>query len=87
MNKATWNKDKTVLTYKTDDGDWLKEIYNDDLNLLKRTTSYGEWMECEYVKKGKAKGRIAIIRKNDGTYKTFNYDEAGKLIQKKARDK
>ena len=84
MNRPKWNKDRTVLNYKTEEGDWLKEIYNKSLNLLKRTTSWGEWMECEYVKTGKAKGKIAIIRKNDGTYKTFKYDEAGRLILKKA---
>jgi len=87
MNRPTWNKDRTVLNYKTEDGDWLKEVYNKSLNLIKRTTSWGEWMECEYVKHGKAKNKIAIIRKSDGTYKTFKYDEAGKLILNKASEK
>jgi hypothetical protein len=81
MNRPIWNKDRTVLTYKTEDGDWLKEVYNDKLNLLKRTTSWGEWMECTYVKNGKAKNKISVIHKSDGTYKKYMYDEQGKLIR------
>ena len=82
MNRPKWNKDRTVLMYKTEDGDWLKEIYNESLNLLKRTTSWGEWMECTYVTKGKAKGRLTSICKSDGTYITHNYDKEGKKIHK-----
>jgi len=81
MNRPTWNKDRTVLTYKTEDGDWLKEIYNESLNLLKRTTSWGEWMKCEYVATGRAKGRIETISKSDGTRKQYEYDKEGKLIK------
>ena len=87
MNRPTWNKERTVLNYKTEDGDWLKEVYNKNLNLLKRTTSWGEWVEYEYVKTGKAKNKIAIIRKSDGTYKTFKYDEEGKLMLNKGSKK
>lgn len=77
---VSWNKNKTELTYKISDDDWLKETYNKDLNLIKRTTSWGEWTEHEYVKKGKAIGRIAMIRKSDGTYQTFKYDAMGRKI-------
>mgnify|MGYP003349258537 CR=1 FL=1 len=82
MNRPKWNKDRTVLFYGTGDGDWLKEIYNKDLKLLKRTTSWGEWMECQYVTRGRAKGRLTMLRKSDGTHKTFKYDDAGKLTHK-----
>ena len=46
MSRPTWNKDKTELTYK-DGSRWLKETYNKDFNLIKRTTSWGEWTEHE----------------------------------------
>jgi hypothetical protein len=75
-----WNKNKTELSYKISDDDWLIETYNKDLNLIKRTTSWGEWTEHEYVKKGKAIGRIASIRKSDGTYQTFKYDLMGRKM-------
>ena len=86
MNRPTWNKDKTVLTYKTEEGDWLKETYNRDLNLIKRTTSWGEWTEHEYVEKGKAKGRIAVIRNSNGLVKTFVYEESGRINSKKGKE-
>ena len=38
---VSWNKNKTELTYKISDEDWLVETYNKDLNLIKRTTSWG----------------------------------------------
>jgi hypothetical protein len=86
MNRPKWNKDKTVLTYKTEEGDWLKETYNRDLNLIKRTTSWGEWTEHEYVEKGKAKGRIAVIRNSNGLVKTFVYEESGRINSKKGKE-
>ena len=79
MSRPKWNTDKTELIYK-DGSRWLKETFNKDLNLIKRTTSWGEWTEHEYVKKGKANGRIASIRKSDGTYETFKYDVNGRKI-------
>ena len=75
---VSWNKNKTELTYKISDDDWLIETYNKDLNLIKRTTSWGEWTEHEYVAKGKAKGRIAVIRNSEGLVKTFSYDLSGR---------
>jgi hypothetical protein len=77
-----WNADKTELTYKDDDR-WSKETFNKDLNLIKRTTSWGEWTEHEYVTTGKAKGRIAVIRNSEGLVKTFAYEENGRRISKK----
>ena len=72
-----WNADKTELVYK--DGDrWSKETFNKDLNLIKRTTSWGEWTEHEYVTTGKAKGRIAVIRNSEGLVKKFLYDLNGR---------
>ena len=52
-HSVTWNKDKSVLSYKDDDGVWSKEVFNKNLTLIKRTTSWGEWVEHEYVQKGK----------------------------------
>ena len=86
MSRPKWNKDKSVLTYETEEGDWLKETYNKDLNLIKRTTSWGEWTEHEYVEKGKAKGRIAVIRNSEGLFKKFSYDASGKLQTKKGTE-
>jgi len=82
-HSVTWNKDKSVLSYRDDDGVWLKEVFNKNLTLIKRTTSWGEWVEHEYVQKGKAKDRISSIRKSDGTYQTFKYDDMGRLMSKK----
>ena len=36
-HSVTWNKDKSVLTYKDDDGVWSREVFNKNLNLIKRT--------------------------------------------------
>jgi YD repeat-containing protein len=72
-----WNADKTELTY-TDGDRWSKETFNKDLNLIKRTTSWGEWTEHEYVATGKAKGRIAVIRNSEGLVKKFSYDLNGR---------
>jgi len=77
-----WNADKTELTY-TDGDRWSKETFNKDLNLIKRTTSWGEWTEHEYVATGKAKGRIAVIRNSEGLVKKFAYEENGRRISKK----
>jgi YD repeat-containing protein len=82
MSRPEWNKDKTELTY-VDEDRWLKETFNKDLNLIKRTTSWGEWTEHEYVEKGKAKGRIAVIRNSEGLVKTFAYDASGRRISRK----
>ena len=83
---VSWNKNKTELTYKISDDDWLIETYNKDLNLIKRTTSWGEWTEHEYVAKGKAKGRIAVIRNSEGLVKKFSYDSSGRLQSKKGTE-
>ena len=72
-----WNADKTELTY-TDGDRWSKETFNKDLNLIKRTTSWGEWAEHEYVATGNAKGRIAVIRNSEGLVKKFSYDLNGR---------
>jgi hypothetical protein len=85
MSRPTWNKDKTELTYK-DGSRWLKETYNKDFNLIKRTTSWGEWTEHEYVAKGKAKGRIAVIRNSEGLVKTFSYDLSGRRSSHKDKE-
>jgi hypothetical protein len=80
-----WNADKTELVYK--DGDrWSKETFNKDLNLIKRTTSWGEWTEHEYVTTGKAKGRIALIRNSEGLVKKFLYDASGRLQSNKGTE-
>ena len=80
----TWSENNTgkTLTYKTVDGDWLKEVFNADLNLIKRTTSFGDWAEYLYVRRGKAKGKILSIKMSGGVHKTFKYDDAGKLIRR-----
>ena len=85
MSRPKWNADRTELTYK-DGSRWLKETFNKDLNLIKRTTSWGEWTEHEYVQKGKAKGRIAVIRNSEGYVKTFSYDLSGRLQSKKGTE-
>jgi hypothetical protein len=85
MSRPKWNTDKTELTYK-DGSRWLKETFNKDLNLIKRTTSWGEWTEHEYVEKGKAKGRIAVIRNSEGLVKTFSYDSSGRLQSSKGTE-
>jgi uncharacterized protein RhaS with RHS repeats len=85
MSRPKWNTDKTELTYK-DGSRWLKETFNKDLNLIKRTTSWGEWTEHEYVEKGKAKGRIAVIRNSVGLVKKFSYDSSGRLQSKKGTE-
>jgi len=77
-----WNADKTELVY-TDEDRWSKETFNKDLNLIKRTTSWGEWTEHEYVTTGKAKGRISVIRNSEGLVKKFAYEENGRRISKK----
>ena len=82
MSRPKWNADKTELTYR-DGSRWLKETFNKDLNLIKRTTSWGEWTEHEYVDKGKAKGRIAVIRNSEGLVKKFSYDASGRRISYK----
>jgi len=79
MSRPKWNANKTELTYR-DGSRWIKETFNKDLNLIKRTTSWGEWAEHEYVEKGKAKGRIAVIRNSDGLVKTFAYDLNGRRL-------
>lgn len=85
MSRPKWNADRTELTYK-DGSRWLKETFNKDLNLIKRTTSWGEWTEHEYVAKGKAKGRIAVIRNSHGLVKTFVYEESGRINSKKGKE-
>lgn len=85
MSRPKWNVNKTELTYR-DGGRWLKETYNKDLNLIKRTTSWGEWTEHEYVEKGKAKGRIAVIRNSEGLVKTFSYDLSGRRASHKDKE-
>ena len=85
MSRPTWNKDKTELTYK-DGSRWLKETFNKDFNLIKRTTSWGEWAEHEYVAKGKAKGRISVIRNSEGLVKTFSYDLSGRRSSHKDKE-
>jgi hypothetical protein len=77
---VSWNKNKTELTYKISDDDWLIETYNKDFNLIKRITSWGEWVKHEYVKKGKAIGRIEKITKSDGTTQSFKYDVMGRKM-------
>ena len=85
MSRPKWNADRTELTYK-DGRRWLKETFTKDLNLIKRTTSWGEWTEHEYVEKGKAKGRIAVIRNSEGLVKTFSYDSSGRLQSSKGTE-
>lgn len=85
MSRPKWNTDKTELTYR-DGSRWLKETFNKDLNLIKRTTSWGEWTEHEYVEKGKAKGRIAVIRNSEGLVKTFSYDLSGRRASRKDKE-
>jgi len=85
MSRPKWNADRTELTYK-DGSRWLKETFTKDLNLIKRTTSWGEWTEHEYVEKGKAKGRIAVIRNSEGLVKKFSYDASGRLQSSKGTE-
>jgi hypothetical protein len=85
MSRPKWNADKTELIYR-DGSRWLKETFNKDLNLIKRTTSWGEWTEHEYVEKGKAKGRIAVIRNSEGLFKKFSYDASGRLQSSKGTE-
>jgi len=70
-----------TLDYSDTDGDWLKEAYNAQGNIIKRTSNFGVWFTAEYISTGKAKHRLKRTENHLGEIRTFIYHSDSGFLQ------